>query len=109
MPYRQLPHQVHASSYDPHSGTAAMAEAQSPAMGPSSRTVRLFGVNLECQLDRDDDVATTTVVEPPCRDGYGYGYGYGDGDVSAQLYYYPHSMNISFSEDTMKQTRDRRG
>ncbi|XP_010558919.1 PREDICTED: B3 domain-containing protein At5g06250, partial [Tarenaya hassleriana] len=57
--YHQFHHQVHASSY-PHSGGIAATEAaenQSAAMGPSSRTVRLFGVDLECQRDHDDDMA----------------------------------------------------
>ena len=58
----------------------------SSAVG-SSRTVRLFGVNLECQRDEDDgddSVAATTATE--CPDGY-----YGQ---NMYYYYTPHPHNM---------------
>ncbi|CAN7069386.1 hypothetical protein IGI04_041880 [Brassica rapa subsp. trilocularis] len=110
--------QVHASSnysnppshseYSHYGAAVATASEthsipSSSAVG-SSRTVRLFGVNLECQRDEDDgddSVAATTATE--CPDGY-----YGQ-----NMYYYytphPHNMNIAFTGDTMKQLGDRRG
>lgn len=110
--------QVHASSnysnppshseYSHYGAAVATASEthsipSSSAVG-SSRTVRLFGVNLECQMDEDDgddSVAAPNATE--CPDGY-----YGQ-----NMYYYytphPHNMNIAFTGDTMKQLGDRRG
>ncbi|CAN8257050.1 unnamed protein product [Cochlearia groenlandica] len=51
-------------------GTTAETHAtpSSSAVIGSSKTVRLFGVNLECQMDEDDGAATTAVVDS--HDGY---------------------------------------
>ncbi|KAL0691341.1 hypothetical protein Bca4012_091020 [Brassica carinata] len=70
----------------------AVAETPTVVTG-SSRTVRLFGVNLECHGD--------VVEPPPCPDGYN----------GQHFYYYstPHPMNISFAGEAMEQVGDRRG
>ncbi|CAN8259729.1 unnamed protein product [Cochlearia groenlandica] len=76
-----------------YSHYGAVAETPTVVTG-SSRTVRLFGVNLECHGD--------VVEPPPCPDGYN----------GQQLYYYsstPHLMNISFAGETMEQVGDGRG
>ncbi|KAL1204691.1 B3 domain-containing protein [Cardamine amara subsp. amara] len=97
-PYRQ----VHASTTYPnihqeysHYG-AAVAEGQSTptVVAGSSRTVRLFGVNLECHSEED-------VEPPPCPDVYN----------GQHIYYYstPHPMNISFAGEAMEQVGDGRG
>lgn len=55
----------------------------------SSRTVRLFGVNLECQMDEDDgddSVTAVAAVESPCPDDY-----YGQ---NMYYYYTPHPHNM---------------
>ncbi|XP_024012344.1 B3 domain-containing protein At5g06250 isoform X1 [Eutrema salsugineum] len=111
--------QIHASSNNypnppPHSeyshyGAAVVTAAEthsipsSSAVVGSSRTVRLFGVNLECQMDEDDDGDDSVTAAECPADGY---YG------QYMHYYYtphPHSMNIAFTGDTMKQLGDRRG
>ncbi|KAL1196954.1 B3 domain-containing protein [Cardamine amara subsp. amara] len=103
LPYHQLHTSTNYSNPPSHSEYshygAAVATAtethstpsSSTAVG-SSRTLRLFGVNLECQMDEndgDDSVATASAVESP--DGY-----YGQ-----NMYYYysphPHNMNIAFT------------
>ncbi|KAJ0235248.1 B3 domain-containing protein [Hirschfeldia incana] len=71
----------------------------SSSVAGSSRTVRLFGVNLECQMEEDegdDTVATAAAAECP-NNIYSY--------YTPQ----PHNMNIGFMGDTMNQLGDRRG
>ncbi|KAF8118780.1 hypothetical protein N665_0002s0090 [Sinapis alba] len=98
--------QINASNNPPHSEYshygAVVARARgihsipSPSAVGGSRTLRLFGVNLECQMDEDE----------------------GDDSVAAEcphnMYNYytppqPHNANIGFTGDTMKQVGDRRG
>ncbi|EOA31210.1 hypothetical protein CARUB_v10014376mg [Capsella rubella] len=97
-PYRQ----VHASTTYPnihheysHYGAAAdQAQSTPTVVAGSSRTVRLFGVNLECHGD---------AVEPPPRT---------DGGYSGQhIFYYstPHPMDISFAGEALEQVGDGRG
>ncbi|VVA97251.1 unnamed protein product [Arabis nemorensis] len=95
-PYRQV---VHASTttypnvHQEYSHYGADAETPTVVAG-SSRTVRLFGVNLECHGD--------SVEPPPCPDGYN----------GQHMYYYstPHPMNISFAAgEAMEQVGDGRG
>ncbi|KAL0648580.1 hypothetical protein Bca4012_046871 [Brassica carinata] len=94
--------QVHASSnysnppshseYSHYGAAVATASEthsipSSSAVG-SSRTVRLFGVNLECQMDEDDgddSVAAPNATE--CPDGY-----YGQ---NMYYYYTPHPHNMT--------------
>ncbi|CAH2054029.1 unnamed protein product [Thlaspi arvense] len=93
-PYRQ----VHASTtsypnvHQEYSHYGAVAETPTVVAG-SSRTVRLFGVNLECHGD--------VVEPPPCPDGYN----------GQHVYYYstPLPMNISFAGEAMEQVGDGRG
>ncbi|KAJ4867939.1 B3 domain-containing protein [Raphanus sativus] len=93
-PYRQ----VHASTssypniHQEYSHYGAVAETPTVVAG-SSRTVRLFGVNLECHGD--------VAEPPPCPDGYS----------GQQFYYYstPHPMNVSFAGEAMEQVGDGRG
>ncbi|CAA7016117.1 unnamed protein product [Microthlaspi erraticum] len=93
-PYRQ----VHASNttypnvHQEYSHYGAVAETPTVVAG-SSRTVRLFGVNLECHGD--------VVEPPPCPDVYN----------GQHIYYYstPHPMNISFAGEAMEQVGDGRG
>ncbi|KAG2318005.1 hypothetical protein Bca4012_069020 [Brassica carinata] len=93
-PYRQ----VHASTssypntHQEYSHYDTVAETPTVVTG-GSRTVRLFGVNLECQGD--------VVEPPPCPDGYS----------GQQFYYYstPHPLNISFAGEAMEQVGDGRG
>ncbi|CAH8359895.1 unnamed protein product [Eruca vesicaria subsp. sativa] len=93
-PYRQ----VHASNssypniHQECSHYGAVAETPTVVAG-SSRTVRLFGVNLECHGD--------VVEPPPCPDAYN----------GQHIYYYstPHPMNISFAGEAMEQVGDGRG
>ncbi|KAL0900371.1 hypothetical protein Bca101_084332 [Brassica carinata] len=70
----------------------AVAETPTVVAG-SSRTVRLFGVNLECHGD--------VVEPPPCPDAYN----------GQHIYYYstPHPMSISFAGEAMEQVGDGRG
>ncbi|KFK25025.1 hypothetical protein AALP_AA8G057200 [Arabis alpina] len=105
-PYRNNYSHSEYSHYGAAVATAAETHSipsPSTVVG-SSRTVRLFGVNLECQMDENDgDVAAATAIESPCTDGY-----YGQ-----NMYYYyspdPQNMNIAFTGDTMKQLGERRG
>ncbi|XP_010486825.1 PREDICTED: B3 domain-containing protein At3g11580-like [Camelina sativa] len=96
-PYRQ----VHASTtypnihheYSHYGAVADQAQSTSTAVAGSSRTVRLFGVNLECHGD---------AVEPPARtDAYN----------GQHIYYYstPHPMNLSFAGEALEQVGDGRG
>ncbi|CAH8292723.1 unnamed protein product [Eruca vesicaria subsp. sativa] len=116
-PYLQINASSHYSTNHTHSEYshygAALASASETHSKPSSsavgssRTVRLFGVNLECQMDEDegDDSVTTAAAAAECphRDSY-----YGQ---NMYTYYtpQPHNMNIGFTGDTMKQVGDRRG
>ncbi|CAH2073886.1 unnamed protein product [Thlaspi arvense] len=113
-PYLQIHHTSSNNYSNPpshseysHYGAAVATAAEthsipssSAAVG-SSRTVRLFGVNLECQMDEDDGEDSVAATATP--DGY-----YGQ-----NLYYYytphPHNMNIAFTGDTMKQLGDGQG
>ncbi|XP_010491174.1 PREDICTED: B3 domain-containing protein At5g06250-like isoform X1 [Camelina sativa] len=93
--YSNPPSHSEYSHYGAAVGTAAEETHSTPSSsavaGGSSRTLRLFGVNLECQMDEndgDDSVAAAAAVESP--DGY-----YGQ-----NMYYYyshPHNMNIAFT------------
>ncbi|CAH8356721.1 unnamed protein product [Eruca vesicaria subsp. sativa] len=93
-PYRQV--HVSTSSYpnihQEYSHYGAAAETPTVVAG-SSRTVRLFGVNLECHGD--------VVEPPPCPDGYN----------GQHFYYYSttHPMSISFAGEAMEQVGDGRG
>ncbi|KAG5398833.1 hypothetical protein IGI04_020647 [Brassica rapa subsp. trilocularis] len=91
--------QVHASTssypnniHQEYSHYGPVAETPTVAAG-SSKTVRLFGVNLECHSD--------VVEPPPCPDAYN----------GQHIYYYstPHPMNISFAGEAMEQVGDGRG
>ncbi|AED90990.1 AP2/B3-like transcriptional factor family protein [Arabidopsis thaliana] len=78
-------HQIHATRAAVATAAETHSTPSSSVVG-SSRTVRLFGVNLECQMDEndgDDSVAVATTVESP--DGY-----YGQN----MYYYYSHPHNM---------------
>ncbi|KAF8088858.1 hypothetical protein N665_0528s0016 [Sinapis alba] len=91
--------QVHASNssypniHQEYSHYGAVAETPMVVAAGSSRTVRLFGVNLECHGD--------VVEPPPCPDAYN----------GQHIYYYSttHPMSISFTGEAMEQVGDGRG
>ncbi|KAK4757416.1 hypothetical protein SAY87_018717 [Trapa incisa] len=92
----------HSYPTNPQSGSAAQSET--PVTG-NSRTLRLFGVNMECRLDESDKQASP---EGSSLSSHGLGQ-------HQPMYYhhqYPsHQMGIAFAQDInyQQQIRDRRG
>ncbi|KAL3532127.1 hypothetical protein ACH5RR_005648 [Cinchona calisaya] len=115
---QQAHHHGPAIPYQPHCLHAAAAGSvmQNPTStaatsSANSKRLRLFGVNLECQQQPDDDEYS----DPP-EDSSTWSHGQGQTQPNSQFQYYPkpyfnhhnHHMDINFSRD-VNRTRYHQG